>query len=103
MQAGDLNGANKKFIEAIEISSDIIQELIKVLKKMKVDFVVAPYEADAQLAFLNRNKIVDFIITEDSDLLMFGAENILFKMGTKGKGFSVDLAELHLCDAFSCL
>lgn len=103
IQAGDLNGANKKFLQAIEISSDIIEELIKVLRKLKVDFVVAPYEADAQLVYLYRHKIVDFIITEDSDLLMFGAGNILFKMGTKGRGFSIDLSELHLCDAFKCL
>ena len=42
-------------------------------------YVVAPYEADAQLAYLERTGLVDGIITEDSDLLVFGCKNVLFK------------------------
>lgn len=45
-------------------------------------YVVAPYEADAQLAYLERAGIVDGIITEDSDLLVFGCRNVLFKLDT---------------------
>lgn len=36
--------------------------------------MVAPYEADAQLCFLEREGYVDGIITEDSDLLVFGCK-----------------------------
>lgn len=50
-----------------------------------MSYVVAPYEADAQLAYLERQGIVDGIITEDSDLLVFGCNNVLFKMDTDGK------------------
>ena len=42
--------------------------------------MVAPYEADAQLAYLSISKIVDVVITEDSDLLAFGAPRILYKV-----------------------
>ena len=45
-----------------------------------VPYVVAPYEADAQLAYLERIGIVDGIITEDSDLLVFGCKNVYFKL-----------------------
>jgi exonuclease-1 len=38
--------------------------------------VVAPYEADAQLCFLEREGYVDGIITEDSDLLVFGCKQV---------------------------
>ena len=41
---------------------------------MGVDVCVAPYEADAQLAFLSRSNIAQVIITEDSDLVLFGCE-----------------------------
>ena len=41
---------------------------------------MAPYEADAQLAYLERAGIVDAILTEDSDLLVFGCQNVLFKL-----------------------
>lgn len=43
-------------------------------------YVVAPYEADAQMAYLERIGLVDGIITEDSDLLVFGCRNVLFKL-----------------------
>ena len=45
-----------------------------------MDYVVAPYEADAQLAYLERVGLVDAILTEDSDLLVFGCQNVLFKL-----------------------
>ena len=44
-----------------------------------VESIVAPYEADAQLAYLCRTGYVDFILTEDSDLLAFGAPKVLYK------------------------
>ena len=43
---------------------------------MGVECIVAPYEADAQLAFLEKASIVDLVITEDSDLLAFGCKRV---------------------------
>ena len=39
---------------------------------------MAPYEADAQLAYLNKAGIVQAVITEDSDLLAFGCKKVLY-------------------------
>jgi exonuclease-1 len=44
--------------------------------KLGVDVLVAPYEADAQLAFLSKTNIAQIIITEDSDLIPFGCEKV---------------------------
>lgn len=66
--------------DAIDVSPDVAYKLIEELKIRNIQFIVAPYEADAQLAYLNRVGIVDFIITEDSDLLAFGAKKILYKL-----------------------
>ena len=44
---GEINKANRKFNESVDIDSKMIYRLIQVLKSMSVDFVVAPYEADA--------------------------------------------------------
>lgn len=41
---------------------------------------MAPYEADAQLAYLERIGLVDAILTEDSDLLVYGCKTVLFKL-----------------------
>jgi exonuclease 1 len=54
--------------------------------KKNVYGIVAPFEADAQLAYLNRNGIVDFIISEDSDLLAFGSKRVFFKLDNMGAG-----------------
>lgn len=37
---------------------------------------MAPFEADAQLAYLNMAGYADYVITEDSDLLVFGAKKV---------------------------
>ncbi len=41
---------------------------------------MAPYEADAQLAYLSKIGHIHAVITEDSDLLAFGATCIFYKM-----------------------
>ena len=55
---------------------------------------MAPYEADAQLAYLSKEDIVDVIITEDSDLLVFGAKRVLYKMDESGNGKLIELKDL---------
>jgi 5'-3' exonuclease len=56
-----------------------------------VDVIVAPYEADAQLAFLSKANIAQLIITEDSDLIVHGCEKILLKMKIEMIGGNGDL------------
>ena len=55
----------------------IILPVIKELKKENVEFVVAPYDADAQLAYLERKGVITTVLTEDSDLLVFGCKNVV--------------------------
>jgi exonuclease-1 len=50
----------------------------KVLKQENVQYIVAPYEADAQLTFLAVSRQVDAVITEDSDLIPFGCPRVSF-------------------------
>ena len=87
-------------MEAVEINSLMIYRLIQVLQTMDVKFIVAPYEADAQLAFLFKTKKVDLIITEDSDLLVYGVSKVFFKMDPSGQGIEIDLANLYQCENF---
>ena len=79
LEQGDEAGF-KKLVDSIDITPDIAYRLIDELKRKGIDFIVAPYEADAQLAYLNRAGIADFIITEDSDLMAFGAKRMLYKL-----------------------
>ncbi|XP_072046615.1 exonuclease 1-like [Amphiura filiformis] len=46
---------------------------------MDVPYVKAPYEADAQLAYMAQAGVIDYVITEDSDLLVYGAPKVIYK------------------------
>ena len=49
---------------------------LQALKDACVDFIVAPFEADAQMAYLAINGLVHAVITEDSDLLPYGCPRV---------------------------
>lgn len=59
-------------------------------------YVVAPYEADAQLAYLTKNGLADGVITEDSDCLPFGCGTVLFKLDKDGVGLAQEIKESNL-------
>jgi exonuclease 1 len=50
---------------------------MNLLVSKGIDFVVAPYEADCQIAKLQKLNIIDAAITEDSDLVVYGVKVIL--------------------------
>ncbi len=50
--------------------------LLQACRDRGVDCIVAPYEADSQLAFLSKVGIAQVIITEDSDLIIFGCQKV---------------------------
>ena len=42
---------------------------------------MAPYEADAQLAYLARTGVVDLVISEDSDTIPYGCQQVRWRNG----------------------
>lgn len=93
--------ARDHYTKCVDITPEMALQLIKALKAEQVPYIVAPYEADAQLAYLEREGIVDGIITEDSDLLVFGCRNVIYKMD--GDGMCIHMVRDHfsLCKEFS--
>ncbi|XP_046476914.1 exonuclease 1 isoform X1 [Neodiprion pinetum] len=81
---------------SIDISHEMALNLIKACHERNIDCIVAPYEADSQLAYLNISGIADVIITEDSDLTLFGCKKIFFKMDVAGNGVLVEQDRFHL-------
>lgn len=88
--------ARKNFVQAVDVSPRMALKLIQACRKRKIDCIVAPYEADAQLAFLNKNRFVDFVISEDSDLIVFGCSKVLFKLDISGNGVLVEREKLFV-------
>ena len=84
---GNSSSANEAFQRAVVIRPVHNKVLLEAAKAHEgVDVVVAPYEADAQLAFLALSGRVHAVISEDSDLLAYGCPRVLFKMGKDGWG-----------------
>jgi len=90
--------AYKVFRQGVGVPKEITTEAIKYFEAMKgVDVVVAPYEADAQLAYLIQNKFVDAVVTQDSDLIVFGCNKIIFKLDVEGACTIFEAAKLSRC------
>ena len=83
-KAGKMTEAREMYAKCVDITPAMAFQLIKYLRQHDIPYVVAPYEADAQLAFLENQRIIDGIITEDSDLLVFGCQKVLFKLDQAG-------------------
>ncbi|OHT16064.1 XPG N-terminal domain containing protein [Tritrichomonas foetus] len=81
---GMISEANDHYIKSVEITPDVLYPLFNRLRRQNVEFIVAPYEADAQLAYLAYNKIVDLVITDDSDLIVYQCPLTLFKLDRDG-------------------
>lgn len=80
-QAGDENAARNAFAQAYKRTPVMDRALQHALTESGVGWMVAPFEADAQLAFLARNGLVAAVMTEDGDLVAHGCPVVLFKFG----------------------
>ncbi|CAB0036376.1 unnamed protein product [Trichogramma brassicae] len=76
IKIGKTNEGRNLLRRSLDVSHKMALEVMKVCQAQNVDCIVAPYEADAQLAYLNISGIADVIITEDSDLTLFGCKKL---------------------------
>lgn len=93
LRAGKPSQAHLELQKAIDVTPEMARLLIDELKKVGVDYIVAPYEADAQMVYLERKGFIDGILSEDSDLLVFGAKCLLTKLDQYGSCIEVNRAD----------
>lgn len=77
-----LAGHSYSSYEAIaqEVTFDLVYEIIEGCRIRKINYIVAPYAADAQLPFFSMHDYVDLVYSEDSDLMVFGCEKLITKV-----------------------
>lgn len=50
----------------------VLQQMKEVLERFNIPYMTAPLESDSQCGFMSLNGIVDGVITEDNDVLLYG-------------------------------
>lgn len=101
LKAGKASQAYLEFQKAVDVTPEMARQLIDDLKKSGVQYLVAPYEADAQMVYLERKGIIDGILSEDSDLLVFGAKCLLTKLDQYGNCIEINKADFCACREIS--
>ena len=91
---GDLKEARIHFARSLSVSLEMRKTLVDALKKKNINFIISPYEADAQLAYFSQSAIVDVVISEDGDCIPYGCSRVFFKMDNVGNGEEIQQKNL---------
>ncbi|MED6194867.1 hypothetical protein PIB30_032523 [Stylosanthes scabra] len=98
LKEGNVVAASELFQRAVNITPMMAYQLIQTLRSESIEFVVAPYEADAQLAYMSNLEVekggITAVITEDSDLIAYGCPAIIFKMDREGNGERIEIEKV---------
>jgi flap endonuclease-1 len=83
----------KYYFSKSEITYNEIKECMDLMKIFGYNVIESPEEADAQLAELMKHKKVDYIVTDDMDILIFGGDIMLknFTVSDKKKIQEINL------------
>mmetsp|Transcript_15997 Transcript_15997/g.24120 ORF Transcript_15997/g.24120 Transcript_15997/m.24120 type:complete len:733 (+) Transcript_15997:3-2201(+) len=98
-KVGNTSHARSHMARSVDVTPKMAAQLIRICKlhRPQVKCVVAPYEADAQLAYMCMAGIVDAVVSEDSDCIPYQCKEVLFKLDNRS-GMCEHLVLRHLSD-----
>ncbi|EMS12233.1 DNA-repair protein, partial [Entamoeba histolytica HM-3:IMSS] len=68
--------------EGIIKNEVIYKRLIQMFKEINIPYIIAPGEAEAQCYQLEHDGLCDYIATNDSDIFVYGAKNVITNLFT---------------------
>lgn len=97
LQEGKTSQAQQELQKAVDVTPLMAREMIEELKAAGIPYVVAPYEADSQLAYLEQQGLIQAVLSEDSDLLVFGVRCLLTKLDQFGECVMIRRDDFTAC------
>lgn len=97
LKEGDFGLAQHELQKAADVTPLMAREIIEELKAAGIPYVVAPYEADSQLTYLEQQGLIQGVISEDSDLLVFGVRCLLTKLDQYGECVMIRRDDFTAC------
>ncbi|KAM1918897.1 hypothetical protein FF1_023468 [Malus domestica] len=74
MDLGDERRRLERNVESV--SSEMFTECQELLQIFGIPYIIAPMEAEAQCAYMELANLVDGVVTDDSDVFLFGARSV---------------------------
>ncbi|ONI19492.1 hypothetical protein PRUPE_3G281300 [Prunus persica] len=74
MNLGDEQRRLERNVESV--SSEMFTECQELLQMFGIPYIIAPMEAEAQCAYMELANLVDGVVTDDSDVFLFGAQSV---------------------------
>ena len=93
--AGSVSAAEEQRVLAAAFAPtwDLVQQALATLHEVGLCAIVAPMEADAQLAFLDRFGFTGYTMSTDNDLIVHGCRRVIFEwdwLKMTGRAFALD-------------
>ncbi|CCK68756.1 Rad2 family nuclease EXO1 KNAG_0B03150 [Huiozyma naganishii CBS 8797] len=92
-KSGEKSNAMDFFQKCVDITPEMAKCVIDYCRNNALAYIVAPYEADSQMVYLEKMGMVDGILSEDSDLLVFGCKKLITKLNDYGECIEIDSAD----------
>nr|CCC92106.1 putative exonuclease [Trypanosoma congolense IL3000] len=89
--------------KGMDITTELAHAVILVLQERRLECIVAPYEADAQLAYLCKQGYVQAVISEDSDLIAYQCPYLIAKLDHQGNCQVISAQDIPRCPKFQRL
>ncbi|KAL3236581.1 exodeoxyribonuclease DIN7 [Nakaseomyces bracarensis] len=87
---GNREEAELNYRKAVEITPEMTKCIMEYCQDNNIKYIVAPFEADPQMVYLEKLGIIQGIIAEDSDLLVFGCKRLITKLSDSGECFEIE-------------
>jgi flap endonuclease-1 len=102
LQEGNLLEAKKMGSRALKLTHEMVDEAKELLEFLGIPVVQAKQEGEAQASVMVKDGLLDGVVSQDFDCLLFGAPHLYRNIGfsgkrkVPGKNFYVDIKPEHL-------